>query len=82
MTGEKRGRTPGVETTDIGAPGAPVRERHLTARRKQEAVLRVLRGEPLEMVARELRVTAGDLSRRRHARGAGQGLTAYDDSPL
>jgi hypothetical protein len=36
-------------------PGAPVRERRMTAKRKQEAVLRVLRGGPLERVARELR---------------------------
>ena len=55
MTDEKRGGAPGAETTDIGAPGAPVRERRMTAKRKQEAVLRVLRGEPLETVARELR---------------------------
>jgi hypothetical protein len=39
----------------------------MTARRKQEAVLRVLRGEPLEVVARELRVTAADLSAWREA---------------
>lgn len=55
MTDEKRGGAPGAETPDIGAPGAPVRERRMTARRKREAVLRVLRGEPLETVARELR---------------------------
>ena len=67
MTDEKRGGAPGAETTDIGAPGAPVRERRMTAKRKQEAVLRVLRGEPLETVARELRVTAADLSGWRDA---------------
>jgi hypothetical protein len=39
----------------------------MTARRKQAAVLRVLRGEPLEVVARELRVTAADLSGWRDA---------------
>lgn len=39
----------------------------MTARRKQEAVLRVLRGEPLEIVARELAVTAADLSGWRDA---------------
>ena len=67
MTDEKRGGAPGAETLDIGAPGAPVRERRMTARRKQEAVLRVLRGEPLEVVARELRVTASALSAWREA---------------
>lgn len=67
MTDEKRGGAPGAETAHIGAPGAPVRERRMTARRKQEAVLRVFRGEPLETVARELRVTAADLSGWREA---------------
>lgn len=67
MTDEKRGGAPGAETADIGAPGAPGRERRMTARRKQEAVLRVLRGEPLETVSRELRVTAADLSGWRDA---------------
>ena len=67
MTDERRGGAPGAETADIGAPGAPSRERRMTARRKQEAVLRVLRGEPLEIVARELAVTAADLSGWRDA---------------
>lgn len=67
MTNEKRGGAPGAETSDIAVPGAPVRERRMTAKRKQEAVLRVLRGEPLETVARELRVTAADLSGWRDA---------------
>ena len=67
MTDEKRGGAPGAETPDIGAPGAPVRERRMTARRKRAAVLRVLRGEPLEVVARDLRVTAADLSDWRDA---------------
>ena len=34
----------------------------MTAGRKRDAVLRLLRGEPLEIVARELAVTAADLS--------------------
>ena len=55
MTDETRGGAPGAQTTHIGAPGAPGRERRMTARRKQEAVLRVLRGEPLETVARDTR---------------------------
>jgi hypothetical protein len=67
MTDEKRGGAPGAETAHIGAPGAPVREQRMTARRKQEAVLRVFRGEPLETVARELRVTAANLSGWREA---------------
>lgn len=43
------------------------RERRMTAGRKRDAVLRVLRGEPLEIVARELAVTAADLSAWRDA---------------
>ena len=39
----------------------------MTAGRKRDAVLRLLRGEPLEIAARELAVTAGDLSGWRDA---------------
>ena len=39
----------------------------MTAGRKRDAVLRVLRKEPLEIVARELAVTAADLSAWRDA---------------
>jgi len=39
----------------------------MTAGRKRDAVLRVLRGEPLEIVARELSVTAADVSGWRDA---------------
>jgi hypothetical protein len=34
----------------------------MTSARKQSAVLRLLRGEPLDMLSRELQVTAADLS--------------------
>src|SRR3954452_25424351 len=36
--------------------------RRMSARRKQEAVLRLLRGEDLELLSRELGVTAAELS--------------------
>src|ERR671911_2998735 len=36
--------------------------RRMSARRKQEAVLRLLRGQDLELVSRELGVTAAELS--------------------
>jgi len=39
----------------------------MTAGRKRDAVVRLLRGEPLEIVARELSVTAADLSAWRDA---------------
>ena len=52
----------GAETPNIGASAAPCRQRWMTVARKQEAVLRVLRGEPLELVARANEVSAADLS--------------------
>jgi hypothetical protein len=39
----------------------------MTAGRKRDAVLRLLRGEPLEIVARDLAITAADLSGWRDA---------------
>lgn len=67
MDGDEREEAAAAETSDIGAVAAPVRERRLTAGRKRDAVLRILRGEPLEIVARELAVTAADLSGWRDA---------------
>jgi transposase-like protein len=62
MDDNERGGAACAETSGIGAVAAPGRERRMTANRKAEAVLRVLRGEPLEILARELAVTAADLS--------------------
>lgn len=56
-----------AETSNIGATAAPGRERRMTTGRKRDAVLRLLRGEPLEIVARDLAVTAADLSGWRDA---------------
>ena len=61
MDDVEHGGAAAAETSDIGAVAAPVRERRMTAGRKRDAVLRLLRGEPLEIVARELAVTAADL---------------------
>ena len=55
MTEQKKVEREGVgaaETSHIAAGLAPARRRRLTAARKQEAVLRVLRGEGMELVAR------------------------------
>jgi hypothetical protein len=57
----------GAETSGIGAATAPGRERRMTAGRKRDAALRLLRGEPLEIVARDLAATAADLSAWRDA---------------
>ena len=45
----------------------PEPRRRMSARRKQETVLRLLRGEDLELVSRELGVTAAELSGWRDA---------------
>ena len=66
MTDEGGGAA-GAETPDIGVVAAPGRGRRMTAGRKRDAVLRILRGEPLEIVAREFGVTAADLSGWRDA---------------
>lgn len=67
MDDVEHGGAAAAETSDIGAVAAPVRERRMTAGRKRDAVLRLLRGEPLEIVAREFGVTAADLSGWRDA---------------
>jgi hypothetical protein len=65
MDRDEREGAAGAETSRIGATAAP--GRRMTARRKRDAVLRLLRGEPLEIVAREAGVTAADLSGWRDA---------------
>jgi len=47
-----------------GKPAAP-RQRRLSAQMKRDAALRVLRGEDLELVSRDIGTTAADLSRWR-----------------
>ena len=57
-------------TTDAGGVG-PGRGGRMSRPRKREAVLRLLRGEDLELVSRELGVTAAELSGWRDAFLAG-----------
>jgi transposase-like protein len=72
---ERRARSAGPEECayhagdDGPAPaGSDWRNRRrMSARRKQSAVLRLLRGEDLELVSRELGVTAAELSAWRDA---------------
>jgi transposase len=52
-----------ARNADAGAPsGGAGPERRFSARRRPAAVTRLLRGEPLETLARELDVTAARLS--------------------
>lgn len=70
MTEQKKIEVAGcgaAETSHIAASTAPARRRRLTAARKQEAVLRVLRGEDVELVARSVEATAADVSGWRDA---------------
>lgn len=50
-----------TDTAGVNGPAVEQRGR-MSAKRKQSAVLRLLRGEDLELVSRELGVTAADLS--------------------
>jgi hypothetical protein len=59
---------PAARAQDAGAGGpTPGHRRRMSARRKQDAVVRLLRGEDLELLSRELAVTAAELSGWRDA---------------
>ena len=59
---------PAEHARHAGGDGpTPTRRRRMSAGRKREAVLRLLRGEDLELVSRELGVTAAELSGWRDA---------------
>ena len=63
---------PAKREQDAGEAGpTPEPRRRMSARRKQEAVLRLLRGEDVELVSRALGVTAAELSGWREAFLAG-----------
>jgi Transposase len=66
------GVDPSERAHHAGERGAtPERRRRMSARRKQDAVLRLLRGEDLELLSRQLGVTAAELSGWREAFLAG-----------
>jgi transposase-like protein len=61
--GVGEGVGPAERAHDAGADGpTPRHRRRMSARRKQDAVVRLLRGEDLELLSRELGVTAAELS--------------------
>src|SRR5215218_5956263 len=68
------GAGPAERAHRAGGDGpAPEPRRRMSARRKQEAVLRLLRGEDLELVSRDLALTAAELSGwRDHFLAAGE----------
>jgi transposase-like protein len=66
------GVVPAERAHHAGVAGpTPGHRRRMSARRKQQAVLRLLRGEDLELLSRELGVTAAELSGWREAFLAG-----------
>jgi hypothetical protein len=69
-----RGAGPAERAHNAGDAGpAPVQRGRMSARRKQSAVLRLLRGEDLELISRQLGVTAAELSAWRETfLGAGE----------
>jgi hypothetical protein len=63
-----RGAGPAKRAPHAGEAGsAPSRRRRMSAKRKQSVVLRWLRGEDLELLSRELGVTAAELTAWRDA---------------
>ena len=50
-----------AKTSSIEASASAGRFKRMTSARKQSAVLRLLRGAPLNILSRELQVTAADL---------------------
>src|SRR3954451_2024117 len=64
--GDGMGAGPSERATHAGGDG-PAPRRRMSARRKQDAVLRMLRGRDLELVSRGLGVTAAELSGWRDA---------------
>ena len=67
-----RGAGPAERARHAGGDGpASERRRRMSAQRKQSAVLRLLRGEDLVLLSRELAVTAAELSGWRDAFLAG-----------
>ena len=70
------GLSPAARAQHAGAEGpTPGHRRRMSARRKQDAVVRLLRGEDLELLSRELAVTAAELSGWRDAFLAGGGAS-------
>jgi transposase len=58
----ERGRSPSAAGSEAAAGAAHNGRGRFSARRKTEAVLRLLRGEDLEILSRELGVTAATLA--------------------
>ena len=78
------GSAEGARSATGGEPGAAVEVKRWSAGRKKEAVLRLLRGEPVEAVSREVSVPIYKLERWRDRALAGldAGLKERENDPL
>src|SRR3954468_2309024 len=73
---------PAERAHHAGADGpTPEPRRRMSVRRKQETVLRLLRGEDLELVSRDLAVTAAELSGWRDQLVPGRGRGIAEEPP-
>jgi transposase len=65
--GEKPGGAEGARRATGAAPGGKESMQRMSARRKRDVVLRLMRGETLDALSRELKIPAGVISQWRDA---------------
>jgi hypothetical protein len=83
-TGVAPGSLEGVRSATGGAPGAAVEVKRWSAGRKKEVVLRLLRGEPVDAISREVSVPIFKLEqwRDRALAGIDAGLKERENDPV
>src|SRR5258708_11251536 len=79
-----RGGVKGASRGMIGAPGTPAEVKRWSANGKKEVVLRLLRGEPVDAISREVSVPIYRLEewRERALAGIDAGLQERENDPL
>lgn len=84
MGGVAPGSAEGARSATGGEPGAAAEVRHWSAGRKKEVVLRLLRGEPVDTVSREVAVPIYKLEqwRDRALAGIDAGLKERENDPV
>lgn len=78
------GSPEGARSATAGEPGAPAEVKRWSAARKKEVVLRLLRGEPVDVVSREVAVPIYKLEqwRDRALAGIDAGLKERENDPV
>jgi hypothetical protein len=84
MGGVALGSAEGARSATEGAPSAAAEVKRWSAQRKKEVVLRLLRGEPVDAISREVSVPIYKLERWRDRALAGieAGLKERENDPL